>query len=107
MLKNTVKIILLALKEDPDVSDEKIREVMFDLKDQGYIPKPIPEKKAASILGIPYTTLNNWRNHHLKGKEEFPFSIMNNPASSGVLYDETELKEYVRHRFFNANNKDK
>lgn len=99
MHSNTKQIILLALKGDPEVTEEKIREVMFDLKDVGYIPRPISEKEAAKILGIPYSTLNHWRNHPDKHKEKFSFSLMINPVSSGVLYDETELKEYIRHRF--------
>lgn len=89
----------MALEADQEVNHESMQLILYELDQSDYIPKPVSEKKAAEILGIPYTTLNNWRNNKARGKEKFAFSIMINPAATGVLYDEIELKYYVKKKF--------
>jgi len=99
MQNTTKKLIIMALEADSEVNNDTIQSILYELKQSDYIPKPVSEKKAAEILGIPYTTLNNWRHNRGRGSEEFAFSIMINPAASGVLYDEIELKRYVKNKF--------
>ncbi|HBC89557.1 MAG TPA: hypothetical protein DCZ94_21680 [Lentisphaeria bacterium] len=96
MRPSTRDALLALLRMDNEVKPEQIAAVQAVAEN---MPILISEGDAAKIIGKPRTTLNSWRLNK-KGRIPFPFTVRPCPISKGVLYNEIEVRAWVRNFFF-------